>query len=118
MSEMIEKVAKAIEAADISYSVRLTRLVDDVATYTLSLPDHEPMEFPSHDKALEYVAELRNAARARAAIEAMREPTYVMIETLAVSIRSYPEAYSAYQGMIDAALSAPVVTGRETNASE
>jgi hypothetical protein len=50
--------------------------------------------------------------RARAAIEATREPTYVMIEALAVSIGSYPAAYSAYQGMIDAALSAPVVTGK------
>lgn len=42
---------------------------------------------------------------ARAAIEAMREPTYTMIAALGVSIRSHPEAYSAYQGMIDAALS-------------
>lgn len=78
MSEnMIERVAKAIREADeIGYSISLARLVDGVTTYELDYGGGEsPLEFETHSEALEHVVARRNCARARAAIEAMREPT-------------------------------------------
>ena len=108
MSEMVERVARAIREADIGYSIRLTRLVDDEATYTLTRPGHEPMEFASHDEALEHVSALRDAERARAAIEAMREPT---VAILVGGNHCQPGSYSAekvWVERIDTALSTPL----------
>lgn len=78
MSEsMIERVGRAIREADeIGYSISLARLVDGVTTYELDYGGGEsPLEFETHSEALEHVVARRNCARARAAIEAMREPT-------------------------------------------
>lgn len=45
----ISRVAAAIDAADINYSLRLTRLVDGVSTYTLTL-DGATEEFVDNDE--------------------------------------------------------------------
>lgn len=84
MSTMVERVARAIEDADIGYSIRLTRLVDGIATYTLTDSDREgELEFPSHGEALEYITRKKIERKARAAIEAMMEPTSKMLDAAA-----------------------------------
>jgi hypothetical protein len=53
--ELISELVAAIEEAGRGYSIRLTRLIDDEATYTLIYRD-ERHEFPSHEDASEYLA--------------------------------------------------------------
>lgn len=86
--EMIEYVAKAIEDVDISFSIELTDLRDGVAHYTLRYRSTgESIGFGSHDEAYAYHADRLKRAQARAAIEAMREPTEAMLRQ---GVRSAP----------------------------
>jgi hypothetical protein len=66
----VERVAQAIENADVGFSVRLTRLVDDVSEYTANFGS-ETRIFDCYDDASEWVNALRSRAKARAAIAAM-----------------------------------------------
>ncbi|WP_428968241.1 hypothetical protein ACQR50_10315 [Sphingomonas sp. Xoc002] len=68
-----EAVAKAIGDADAAfgYSCDRTRLVDGVATYTLTMSGHGPAEFDSIDDAHLVIAERRNAARADAILSTL-----------------------------------------------
>jgi len=68
-------VTDAIRNADedFGYSIRLTRLVDGEATYTLRLPGAEPMEFESNEDANEYVSAERNKRRADAVLLAFAQ---------------------------------------------
>lgn len=68
-----EAVAKAIGVADAAfgYSCNLTRLVDGIATYTLTMAGHEPAEFDSINDAHLVIAERRNAARADAILSTL-----------------------------------------------
>lgn len=72
MSDVVGKVAGAIEDAEFGYSMNLTSLVDGVSTYTLTYSDGSPpLEFPGTDEAYAHIASKRAAARARSAIAAM-----------------------------------------------
>lgn len=66
--ELIEKVAKAIDDADVGYSINLTSLIDGVSEYTLTYADAEPMKFEEYWQASEHVAERRYREKALAAI--------------------------------------------------
>ena len=80
MSEMIDKVARAIEGVEVGYHLRLTSLVDGISTYTLDYDDGTPtMEFDCTDDAYAHIAHKKRLKAARAAIEAMREPTAEML---------------------------------------
>ena len=70
-----EAVTDAIRKADedFGYSIRLTRLVDDVATYTLTLSDEEPLAFDSNEDANEYVRAERDKRRADAVLLAFAQ---------------------------------------------
>ncbi|MDW9528089.1 hypothetical protein RWE87_05010 [Sinorhizobium meliloti] len=108
MSTMVERVARAIDEAEVGYSINLTRLVDGVSTYTLRYQGvSDPLEFSSYDEASEHVRTTRNERRARAAIEAMTEPCDEMIQA-GVSEDQTDEVYrdvrSVYTAMIRAAL--------------
>lgn len=46
----ISRIAAAIDAADVNYSLRLTRLVEGISTYTLTL-DGATEEFVDNDEA-------------------------------------------------------------------
>lgn len=84
MSEMVERVARAIDEADVGYSINLTRLVDGVSTYTLRYHGlSDLLEFGSYDEASEHVRAARDERRARAAIEALMEPTDAMLDAVA-----------------------------------
>lgn len=121
MTEMIERVARALAEfrESFGYSIRLTRLVDGEATYRLTLSDcDEAFEFGSHGDAAEHVANRKQQGGARAAIEAMREPTDEMRTAGFFAVpfdrvyggEPYKQSDSAevtYRAMIDAALSAP-----------
>lgn len=76
---MMERVARAIDSVRPDYSIHLTRLVDDEATYTVDYGDGQTAEFSSHDTALYSIQKRKRMATARLVIEAMREPTAEML---------------------------------------
>lgn len=104
MTTMIERVARAMDEADLGYSIQLVRLVDGVATYELRDGDRgESLFYPSHAEAAEAIAAKRRLVKARAAIEAMRRPDNRMAGVARNSLHmSLPDIW---QAMIDAALS-------------
>lgn len=105
MSEMIERVAAAIDAVDVGYRMTLTRLVDGVRTYELVYGGEAPIEFENTDDLYEHVAARKREAMARAAIEALRNPTIEMDRAggkkLAMALTRQS---SIWEAMIDAAL--------------
>jgi hypothetical protein len=104
MSEMIKRIADAIEGAEVGYSLRLTRFVDGISTYTLTYDDGTPpLEFESNSDAYEHIAAKKRAKAARLVLEAMREPTYEM--AFADDVKEWPEdAKACWRAMIDVAL--------------
>lgn len=113
MQTMIERVAKAIEDADVKYSMELIRLVDGVSTYLLRYDDGEVLEFGDTDDAYDHVSNKRRKKAARAAIEEMRLPTKGMIDAAYAAHSAYEDApepkawcglHSAFEAMVDAAL--------------
>lgn len=102
MTTMIERVAKAIEGADVGYSMNLTRLVDGVHTYTLTYDDGTPpLEFGSTDDVYDHVTARRQFARARAALEELLEPSVAMQDAIDFGEMG---ADSGYRAGINAAL--------------
>ncbi len=68
----IEKVAKAIEAADCGYSIKLTSLTSEGSVYTLDLCDGSDLQtFPDAEDARAFANRHRSMARAKAAIAAL-----------------------------------------------
>jgi hypothetical protein len=113
MKDMIERVKAAIFGADcdFGYSIRLTGHVDGVSEYTLTYSDgSEPLTFADYAEASEHTESRRNEVRARAAIEAMREPTETMRQAgadnlfAAASDDWKDDAGGIWTAMIDAAL--------------
>ena len=69
----VERVADAIEAASVGYSITLTKLVDGEAEYTATVDGQPPKIFPGHEEASEYVDGFRRTMKARAALAAMQQ---------------------------------------------
>lgn len=68
--ELIQRVADAIDKAEVGYSLRLTRLLDGESTYTLTYNDgSEPIEFSDIDDGYAHIRARLHRARAEAAIE-------------------------------------------------
>lgn len=69
-----EKLIAAIGKADdeFSYSFNLTKLVDGVATQTLTMPGFDPVEFEDREDGYQLIAERRNAARTDAILDVLR----------------------------------------------
>lgn len=107
MESMIERVARAMEDASFGYSMNLIRLVDGVSTYHLKYSDGESLEFDGTDELYMHVAEKKRHTLARAAIEAMREPTAEMRDAMNEDIDYDVDVVRAYTAAIDAALSGP-----------
>lgn len=110
MNEILERVADALERAEVGYHLCLTRLVDGVSTYTLTYDDDSPpLEFDDNSDAYAHIAAKKRLKAAKLAIEAMREPTEAMIEkgiwSRSESGRYEPRdiAVTIYQAMVDAA---------------
>lgn len=110
---IIERAARAIQDATYPpYSIRLTKLVDDAATYTLTAEGlGEPMEFDSHADASEFMERRIFEGRATAAIKAMREPTQQMTQRgaedsdpVGCCLTAPLNAADVWKIMIDAAL--------------
>ncbi|MBM7049694.1 hypothetical protein, partial [Rhizobium lusitanum] len=68
--------AEAMRDAEIGYRINLTRLVDDVAEHTATLPDGSTHIFPTSATASEFVERERNFAMAKAAVEAYLAAIY------------------------------------------
>lgn len=122
MDDMVERVARAIERADgeFGYSINLVRLVDGVSTYALKFSElpGDTFELGSYHDALDMMTERRKRVRAKAAIEAMREPTEAQCyAAMQEARRAVPPALPAckelwasklvWSTMIDAALQSP-----------
>lgn len=65
--KLVEAVAEAIDRVDVEYTIKLTRLLDNVATYR-AVCDGMSCEFESHEEAALWVNEYRLKAKARAAL--------------------------------------------------
>ncbi len=70
---LIEKVATAIESAEVGYRLMLTRLVEGVHTYELTYSDGQRLEFDNTDAAYEHVARTKRTRSAQAAIAAVQD---------------------------------------------
>jgi hypothetical protein len=71
---LLQKIAEGIEGAECGHSLKLTKLLDGVSTYTLTYHDGTPsMEFASIDEGYEHIREKRGADRAFAALRIIRE---------------------------------------------
>lgn len=80
MSAMIERIADAIEGAEVEYHLRLTSLIDGVSTYSLDYGDGaEPLSFDCTDDAYAHIAQKKRLKAAHAALTVLREPTDEMI---------------------------------------
>jgi uncharacterized protein YihD (DUF1040 family) len=100
---MLEKAARALEAAAFGYNMNLVRLVDGVSTYELRYSDSDEVyTFNGTDEAYEHVAERKRMTQARAVLAAIREPDEAMLSA------AYGDAIvghgAAYTAMIDAIL--------------
>lgn len=116
----VERVARAIDKAELGYSIRLTRLVDDESSYTLTYDGAEPMEFESHHSASEYVSAHRRERNARAAIAAMSPvaaPTQEEVRERVFAIAHRHTSHTVAGWLVDALscanlLAGPVVVSR------
>jgi hypothetical protein len=69
-----EMITEAIGRADdaFGYSFNMTKLVDGVATHTLTMDGFEPIDFEDRDDGYRVIAERRNRSRADAVLAALR----------------------------------------------
>ena len=65
--KLVEAVAEAIDCADVGYTIKLTRLLDNETTYR-AVCDGMSCEFESHEEAALWVNEYRLKAKAHAAL--------------------------------------------------
>jgi uncharacterized sporulation protein YeaH/YhbH (DUF444 family) len=109
----LEQVAQAIEAAEVGFKLNLTRLVDEVHTYELTYSTGERFEFDNTDDAYEHIGQTKRMRAARAAIEALRDPSGAMLDAAYAAAEAYdkapaPNAWcglsSAFRAMLDVVL--------------
>lgn len=72
-----EEITKAIGEVDASfgYSFNMTRLVDGVATHTLTMDGYESVDFEDRDDGYRLIEERRNQLRADAILSLLRPAT-------------------------------------------
>ncbi len=68
---LIQSVAEAIEAADVGYNLRLTKLLDGISEYTLTYSDGEEHVFEDINDGQRHISDRRFRAKAVAAIGAV-----------------------------------------------
>ncbi len=72
---LIDRIAAAIESAEVGYSLTLTRLVDGERTYTLTYSDGTPpLTFDDIDDGYLHISERKRRAQAAAVIAALEPP--------------------------------------------
>lgn len=89
-SEMVERIAQALDDAEVEYRMELTRLVDGEITYTLYIQG-DALEFGSTDDAYEHVRKVKNRVRALAVLKALREPNKGMLDAAYAAYDAYEE---------------------------
>ncbi len=67
---LIQSVAEAIEAADVGYNLRLTKLIDGISEYTLTYSDGEEHVFEDINDGYRHIRDRKFRAKAVAAIGA------------------------------------------------
>ena len=80
---MRERIARAMEAAEIGYEMKLVSLINGISTYRLRYSDGEVFDFGSTDEVYEHIADRKRRTQVDAVLAAMREPTpYVTALTI------------------------------------
>lgn len=77
MDDLKEKIADAIEGAQVGYQLRLTSLVDGVSTYTLTYDDElGNLTFDCIDDGYAHIAARKRARAAELALQAIESAGY------------------------------------------
>ena len=117
---MIQRVATAINNADVGFSLELTRLVDGESTFKATIKSMPPQsrEFTgdeAREDAYAWIESYRMNAKARAAVTAMRDPDIDMLvagqETWMCYAAAEERGEANWHAMIDAALSSSGIGG-------
>lgn len=83
MTDLREKIATAIEGAEVGYRLHLVKLVDGVSTYHLTFDGDEPIEFDCTDDAYALIASRKRLRGADLALSAIEEAGYTVVYTSA-----------------------------------
>ena len=81
MMDLREKIAAAIEGAEVSYHLHLVKLVDGVSTYNLTFDGEEPIEFNCIDDAYALIASRKRLRGADLALGAIEDAGYTVVYT-------------------------------------
>lgn len=84
---LIQSVAEAIEAADVGYNLRLTKLLDGISEYTLTYADGEEHVFEDINDGYRHIRDRRFRAKAVAAIGAVNADRQARFEILQAAYR-------------------------------
>jgi hypothetical protein len=105
---MIEKIAAAIESAELGYSLRLTRLVEGTSEYTLTYSDGETHKFEDIDDGYEHIRQRRRKVQSAAVLQALMTPTPGMVEAGRAAWLESASDYTRLHESISAAFSAMI----------
>lgn len=79
MSEVVERIADAMDSAVSGYSIKLIRLIDGISTYSLTYSDGETVECDSYEAASEHLRLRTSRLQVLAALKMLRKPTEAML---------------------------------------
>ena len=103
MRKLIKRIELAINGAGVGYSIESVAAPQAETAFSLVYSDSgEAFEFADQADALKHVAARQSANRAKAVLEALREPTHAML--VAASQSRSGSGLGIWQAMIDAAL--------------
>jgi hypothetical protein len=115
MSEMIERIGKALAPVECFYSMKMISLVDGISTYEVTYDDGEKQQYVGIDAAYEDIKRRKGIALGRAALEAIKFYTPKMGKAALdvwdanggddAGVLGPFELAAIWQAMIDAALS-------------
>jgi len=118
MSDFLEQVAKAIETVPQPW-VRNNKLREDGKTFEVGYADDGPIDddtihvvaaYADHDEAMRHRDRLERDMRARAALEALRDPTIQMLKAGKKALLScsedpsFDDVHAVLRAVIDTAI--------------
>lgn len=92
LDAVLEGIADAISAAEFGYDMCLTKLVDGVSTYTLTIKGQSSVDFSNTEDCYEYIHKEKRIRKARAALSS---------EPLASILRRAVEALRPFSSIVD-----------------
>lgn len=102
---MRERMARAMEAAEIGYEMKLVSLINGISTYRPRYSDGEVFDFGSTDEVYEHIADRKRRTQVEAVLDAMREtdPSHDMMSAMwSLSFTNSAASFKdCWQAMID-----------------